>query len=149
MCSHNENIDIHNSSMAIHNWNKDFHNWVINFHNWILDVHNWIMDTHNWIIKSPGISGVTLCFCAGWYAPLPSPPPTTTDICSHDNFWTTFRISFIFCKINALTCILDYLIRFWSIFVLTLTLNWIFKVKYGICYNATTNGLMPRNEKQT
>ena len=55
--------------MAIHNWNKDIHNWNINFHNWILDVHNWIMDTHDWIIKSPGIPGVTLCFCAGSYAP--------------------------------------------------------------------------------
>ena len=102
MCIHNENIDIHNWSMAIHNWNKDFHNWNINFHNWILDVHNWIMDTHNWIIKSPGIPGVTLCFCAGSYR---------------------------------------------SIFVLTLTLNWIFKVKYGICYNAATNGLMAMKRK--
>ena len=100
MCIHNENIDIYNWSMAIHNWNKDIHNWNINFHNWILDVHNWIMDTHNWIIKSPGIPGVTLCFCAGSYAPLLSPPPPTTDICSRDNFWTTFRIAFIFGRIN-------------------------------------------------
>ena len=46
-----------------------------------------------------------------------------------------------------LTCRLDYLIRFWSIFVLTLTLNWIFKVKYGICYNAATNGLMATKRK--
>ena len=45
------------------------------------------------------------------------------------------------------TCRLDYLIRFWSIFVLTLTLNWIFKVKYGICYNAATNGLMAVKRK--
>ena len=42
---------------------------------------------------------------------------------------------------------LDYLIRFWAIFVLTLTLNWIFKVKYGICYNAATNGLMATKRK--
>ena len=141
MCIHNENIDIHNWSMAIHNWNKDIHNWNINFHNWILD-------THNWIIKSPGIPGVTLCFCAGSYTPLPSPPPPpTTDICSRDNFWTTFRISFIFGRYMTITCRLDYLIIFWSIFVLTLTLNWIFKVKYGICYNAATNGLMATKRK--
>ena len=100
MCLHNENIDIHNWTMAIHNWNKDIHNWNISFHNWILDVHDWIMDTPNWIIKSPGISGVTLCFFAGSYAPLP--PPLTTDICSRDNFWTTFRIPFIFGRINDL-----------------------------------------------
>ena len=96
MCIHDENIDIHNWGLAIHNWNKDIHNWNINFHNWILDVHNWIMDAHNWIIKSPGIPGVTLCFCAGSHAPLPSPPPPTTYICSSDNFWTTFRIPFTF-----------------------------------------------------
>ena len=34
----------------------------------------------------------------------------------------------------TLTCRLDYLIKYWSIFVVTLTLNWIFKVKYGICH---------------
>ena len=45
------------------------------------------------------------------------------------------------------TCRLDYLIRFWSIFILSLTLNWIFKVKYGICYNAATNGLMATKRK--
>ena len=116
MCIHNENIDIHNWSMAIHNWKKDIHNWNINFYNWILDVHNWIMDTHNWIIKSPSIQEVT-CFCTGLYAPT---PPTTLGHCSLDNFRTNFP--------------------FWSIFVVTLTLNWIFKVKYRICYNSATNG---------
>ena len=49
----------------------------------------------------------------------------------------------------ALTCRLDYLIRFWSIFVVTVSLNWIFKVKYWICYNSATNVWLPRNEKQT
>ena len=99
VCLHNENIDIYNWDMAIHNWNKDIHNWNINFHNWILDVHNWIMDARNWIIQSPCIPWVTLCFCTGSYVPLPPPPPTT-DICSRDNFWITFWISFIFGRIN-------------------------------------------------
>ena len=147
MCNHNENIDIHNWCMAIHNWNKDDHNWNINFHNWILDVHNWIMDTHNWIIKSPGIPVVTLCFCAGSYAPQPSPPPTT-DICSRAiTSENIFGFLSFLVGLMTLTCRLDYLIRFWSIFVLTLTLNWIFKVKYGICYNAATNGLMAMKRK--
>ena len=47
----------------------------------------------------------------------------------------------------TLTCKLDYLIRFWSIFVLTLAFNWIFKVKYEICYNTATNGLMATKRK--
>ena len=77
---------------------------------------------------------VTLCFCTGSYAPLPPPPPPpTTDICSRDNFWITFRISFTLVWLMTLTCRLDYLTKYWSIFVVTLTLNWIFKVKYGIC----------------
>ena len=50
-------------------------------------------------------------------------------------------------RIMTLTCRLDYLIRFLSIFVLTLTLNLIFKVKYGICYNATTDSLMATKRK--
>ena len=45
------------------------------------------------------------------------------------------------------TCRSDYLIRFWSIFVLSLTLNWIYKVKYGIFYNAATNGLLATKRK--
>ena len=138
MCIHNENIDIHNWSMVIYNWNKDIHNWNIN-------CHNWIMDTHNSIIKSPGIPGVTLCFCAGSYAPLPRRRPQTFvhAITSEQLFgFLSFLVGLM-----TLTCRLDYLIRFWSIFVLTLTLNWIFKVKYGMCYNAATNGLMATKQK--
>ena len=147
MCIYNENIDIHNWNMAIHNWNKDIHNWNINFHNWILDVHNWITDTHNWIIKSPGIPGVTLCFCAGSYAPLPSPsrrPQTFVHAITSEQLFGF--LSFLV-GLMTYTCRLDYLIRFWSIFVLSLPLNWFFKVKYGICYNTATNGLMATKRK--
>ena len=40
---------------------------------------------------------------------------------------------------------IDYLIRFWSIFVVTLTLN--FKVKYGICYISAINGPIATKRK--
>ena len=42
---------------------------------------------------------------------------------------------------------IDYLIRFWSIFVVTLTFH--FKVKYGICYISAKMLRLPQNEKQT
>ena len=41
------------------------------------------------LLSHPSIPGVTLCFCTGSYA-------AAADSCSHDNFWTTFWISFIF-----------------------------------------------------
>ena len=147
MCIHNENIDILNLSIAIHNWNKHIHNWNTNFHNWILDVHNWIMDTYNWIIKSHGIPGVILCFCAGLYALLPSPPPPPTTTTQTHTFVNAITSDQLFGFLSFFTCRLDYFIRFWSIFVSTLNLNWIFKVKYGICYNAATNGLIATERK--
>ena len=146
MCIHNEIIDIHDWSMAIHNWNKDSHNWNNNFHNWILDVHNWIMDTHNWIIKSPAYRE-----CLYVFVPVRThrcrrrrrrPQTFVHAITSEQLFgFLSFWVGWIY------TCRLDYLMRFSSIFVLTLTWNWIFKVKYGICYNAATNGLMATKRK--
>ena len=146
MYIHNENIDIHNWSMAIHNGNKDIHNWFF-FHNWILDVHKLIMDTHNWIISHPSYREWLYVFVL-----------VRTRRCRrHRRRPQTFvhaitseqLFGFLSCLVGliTLTCRLDYLIRFWSIFVLILTLNWIFKVKYGICYNAATNGLMATKRK--
>ena len=143
MCFHNENIDIHNWSMAIHNWNKDIHNRNINFHNWILDVHNWIMDTHNWIIKSPSILRWLNVFvpvrtrrCRRRLRRRRRPQIFVHSITSEQLFgFLSFLVGLM-----TLTCRLDYLIRFSSIFVVTLTLDWIFKVKYGSCYNSATNG---------
>ena len=40
--------------------------------------------------KSPGI-----------LVRVPPPPPSATESCSHDNFWTTFQISFIFGRIDG------------------------------------------------
>ena len=140
-------IYIHNWSMAIHNWNKDIHNWNINFHNWILDIHNWIMDTHNWIIKSPGIPGCLYVFvpvrtrCCRRRRRLPQ---TFVHAITSEQL---FGFLSLLVGLMTYTCRLDYLIRFWSIFVLTLTLNWIFKVKCGICYNTATNGLMATKRK--
>ena len=52
-----------------------------------------------------------------------SPPPLpAADFCSCDNFWTTFGISFIF-FFDCWPWPIDYLIRFWLLFVVTLTLN--------------------------
>ena len=50
------------------------------------------------------------------------PPPPAADSCSQDNFWTTFFISFIFWY-DCWPWPIEYLIRFWSIFVVTLTLD--------------------------
>ena len=53
---------------------------------WEADVIIW------WLIKSPRYTG-------GDYVFVPvrtPPPPPAADFCSRDNFWTTFRISFIF-----------------------------------------------------
>ena len=59
------------------------------------------------------------CFCTGSAA-----LPLATGFCSSDNFWTTFQISFILSSLAGLmTWPIDYLIKFWSIFVVTLTLN--------------------------
>ena len=49
-------------------------------------------------------------------------PQPAADLCSRDNFWTTVRISFFFLH-DFWPWPIDYLIRFWSIFVVTLTLN--------------------------
>ena len=104
-------------------------------------------DTGDIIIKSPGIPGVTLCF-----VPVHTrrcrrrrrrPQTLVPAITSEQLFgFLSFLVGLM-----TYTCRLDYLIRFWSIFVLSLTLNWIFKVKYGICYNAATNGLMVTKRK--
>ena len=58
-----------------------------------------------------------------------------------------FRFLSFLVGLMTLTYRLDYLIRCWSIFVLTVTLNWIFKAKYGNCYDAATNGLMATKRK--
>ena len=63
---------------------------------------------------------MTLYFCTGSYADVP--PTPAADFCSHDNSWTTFGISFLFWH-DCWPWPIDYLIRFWSIFVVTLTLN--------------------------
>ena len=67
------------------------------------------------LIKSPRVLGLTLCVCTGSYT------AACDGICSHNNFWTTFHISFIFGRIDWPW--LDCLIRLWSIFIMTLTVN--------------------------
>ena len=144
MCIHNENIDIHNWSMVIHIWNKDIHNWNINFHNWIS-----MSLTELWIPITELLSHPA---CREWlyiYVPAHTRrcrrrPHTFVHAITSEQLFGF--LSFLVGLMNY-TCRLDYLIRFWSIFVLTLTLNWIFKVKYGICYNAATNGLMATKRK--
>ena len=59
-----------------------------------------------------------LCFCTGSYAGT-----GTADFCSRDNFRTTFRISFIQFDRDWWPWPINYLIRFWSLFVMTVTLN--------------------------
>ena len=61
---------------------------------------------------------MTLCF-----VPFRTPPPPpAADSCSRDNFWTTFWISFIF-WLDCWPWPIDYLIRFLSVFVVSLTFN--------------------------
>ena len=62
------------------------------------------------------IPGVTLCF-----VPVRTPPPVA-DFCTRENFWKTFWNSFNFGTIVG-PDLIDYLIRFWSIFVVTLALD--------------------------
>ena len=45
----------------------------------------------------------------------------------------------------ALTLYVDYLIRFWSIFIATLTLN--LRVKFGICCISAKNDLIATKRK--
>ena len=54
--------------------------------------------------------------------PLSPPPPSPNrDFCARDHFRTTLQIPFMFGRIYGPD--LYYLIRFWLIFVMTLTLN--------------------------
>ena len=78
-------------------------------------------------------------------APLPPPPPPAADFCSPYSFRITFRISFIFGRIDGpdLMTWLD----FWSILGVSLTYN--FQFKYGTCYISGKITRLPRNEKQT
>ena len=51
-------------------------------------------------------------------------PPLAVDFCSRDNFWTTFWfLDFFYFWHDCWPWPVDYLIRFWSIFVVSLTLN--------------------------
>ena len=54
---------------------------------------------------------------------VPPAPPPATDFCSHDNFWTTFSLDFFHFWHDCWPWPVDYLIRFWPIFVVTLILN--------------------------
>ena len=60
--------------------------------------------------------------------------------CSRDNFWTTFRISFIFGTIDDPELLITWLNvgRFSS-------WPWIFKVKYGISFISAKMARLPRN----
>ena len=52
------------------------------------------------IIRLPPYTG-TLCFCAGSYATGgPATSAAAVEICSRNDFRTTFRISFIFYRID-------------------------------------------------
>ena len=145
MCIHNENIYIHNWSMAIHIWNKDIHNWNINFHNWI-----WMSITELWIPITELLSHPAYREWLHIYVPVRTRrcrrrrrrPQTFVHAITSEQLFG--HLSFLV-GLMTYTCRLDYLIRFWSIFVLTLT--WIFKVEYGICYNAATNSLMATKRK--
>ena len=53
------------------------------------------MISTNEFIKSPRYTGDDFMFFTGRTPPPPLPPPAA-DTCPHDNFWTTFLISFIF-----------------------------------------------------
>ena len=57
------------------------------------------------------------------FVPVRTPPPPAAESCSCDNFWTTFWISFNFGMIVGPDPYIEYLIRFWSIFVATLNFN--------------------------
>ena len=147
MCIHNENIDIHNWSMAIHNWKKIF---IIEISISIIEFT--MSKTELWIPITELLSHPAY---REWLYVL---VPVRTRRCRRrrrrpQTFVHAITSEQLFGFLSFLlglmthTCRLDYLIRFWSIFVLTLTLTWIFKVKYGICYNAATNGLMVTKRK--
>ena len=72
------------------------------------------------LLSHPGILGVTLCFCTGSYAAASG--GAGRRFCSCDNFWTTFWLSFNFWH-DCWPWPINYLITFWLIFVVTLTLN--------------------------
>ena len=98
----------------------------------ILVIFNFII-----IIKSPQYTGDDLCFCS--YATAIS---TGRRFCSRDNFWTTFRISFIFGRIDGPDLQVSWLDWF-----LSWTWPQIFKVKYGICYISAKNGQIAMKQK--
>ena len=76
----------------------------------------WLNKTNLRIIKSPQYTG-------GDYVFVPVRMPAA-DSCSRDNFWTTFWNFFNFWY-DCWPWPVDYLIRFWLVFVMTLT--YIFK----------------------
>ena len=93
-------------------------------HKWIKSI-NRLLDLHYGLKGPPEVTPVYRVWLYGFVpvrAPPPAPPPPATDFCSRDNFWTPSWISFIFWH-NCWPWPIDYLIRFWLIFVVTLTLN--------------------------
>ena len=146
MCIHNETIDIHNSSMAINNWNKYMHNWNINSHNWI-----WMSITELCIPITELLSHPVYRECLYGFVPVRTrhcrrrrQPQTLVHAITSEQL---FGFLLFLIGLMTLTGRLDYLIRFWSIFVVTLSFNWIFKVKYGICYNSATNDSIATKRK--
>ena len=73
-------------------------------------------------LSHPGIPGVTLCFCTGSYAAAAAGGVGVGGAasCPRDNFWNNFSDFFHFWH-DCWPWPVDYLIRFWSIFVVTLT----------------------------
>ena len=71
------------------------------------------------MIMSPRYAGYDLRFCTGSHAAAAAGRST---FCSRDDFRTTIRVSLIF-RQDWWTWPIDYLIRFWSIFAVALTLS--------------------------
>ena len=103
------------------------------------------------LIMSPQYIGLTLCFVMFCtlpiLLPLAPPPPPAADIGSHDNFWTTFQISFILAGLMALTYRLPdkILFAFHLDFDLELSRS---SMEFVISYKAKMVQL-PQNKKQT
>ena len=92
-------------------------------------------------IKSPRLPGVTMFLY--W---LLMPLMLAAEFHSRDNFRTSFRISFIFGRIDGPELEITWLdfgqFLLWP-------WPWIFKVKYGICYVWAKNGPIAMKRKQT